>query len=511
MVQEVGTVISTLDSPSPANMSFVVNSGNVHRGQFIELEYSEGIMVALVMDVIKTNRYFERADSVKEFESDGNSMLEQFPVNEWEFLVARTKPLGVFTETLIKKPSLPVGPGTKVKIASKQNLEKFLGLTKNNGLLLGEIEYHSLPLTLNLDKLIKKHLAILAMSGSGKSHFVSCLFEELLERQKENGRIATIVFDVHSEYSSFAMPVTDGKHPDYSNKTHLVNASKIKIGVPKLSVEALAVIIPGLSHAQKRDLQKVFSKLRSEMKQGLGPFDFRDVKNELLKDEEIKSSTSQALISWITNLEELRLFGRTDNPSINDLLKPGTLTVIDLSDIIQLKKKQIILSYFARKLFNDRRNNIIPPFLLVLEEAHQFVPEGKAAEYAVSRSIIETIAREGRKFGACLCLISQRPIQLSTTALSQCNTHCILRISNPYDLDHISRSSEGLDRRSMEMVSSLRVGEALLVGEAVNFPVFFKVRQRKSMKPKHEISLEQAAINFENEKAESEKEAEAFL
>jgi len=179
--------------------------------------------------------------------------------------------------------------------------------------------------------------------------------------------------------------------------------------------------------------------------------------------------------------------------------------------LIDLKKKQIIVSYFAQRIFFERRIGKVPPFLLVLEEAHQFVPQMAKTETAISRSIIRTIAREGRKFGASLCLVSQRPVQLDTTALSQCNTHIILRITNPYDLKHIAESSEGLDNKSIDMITSLRVGEALIVGEATHFPLFFKVRERKSQESKHEISLEKAAFEFEQGSKDRDRETAELL
>jgi len=343
------------------------------------------------------------------------------------------------------------------------------------------------------------------------SYLVSVLLEELLERKKEHGRIATIVLDPHGEYSSFAEPVNGKEHKDYSSKTKLVKAADIKIGVPKLSVGLVSGIIPGLSAPQKRDLGKTISDLKKQMKEGLGPFDLNDLRDAIARDESIKENSKGPLIGWIDSLRELRLFGKTDNPGIVDLIKPGQLTVIDLSDTISLQKKQIIVSYFAERIFFERRNKNVPPFLLVLEEAHQFAPEVAKAETAISRSIIRTIAREGRKFGASLCLVSQRPVQLDTTALANCNTHIILRITNPYDLKHISESSEGLDSKSVEMINSLRVGEALIAGEATHFPLFFKVRQRKSMPSRHEKSLEAAALEFEQSEEKKDGETEALL
>ncbi|MBN2067294.1 MAG: ATP-binding protein [Candidatus Diapherotrites archaeon] len=510
--EEIGTVISGQESPSPSSVDFVVNKGIVHRGQFVELPCSQGTMFALVNDVFKTNRYFERADSVKEFESSGSALFEQFPTAEWEYLVARTRPLGVFTkEGLTKRPTFPPSPGTRVSLAKKESLEKFLQFDMESGLHLGEVEHHGLSVNLNMSSLLKKHLAILALSGAGKSYLVSVLLEELLDRKREDGRIATVVLDPHGEYSSFAEPPNEKAAKDYSSKTKLVKARDIKIGVPRLSVNVVSGIIPGLSAPQKRDLSRLLSKLKSEMKQGLGPFDLTDLREAISRDEAIKENSKGPLIAWLDSLREMHLFGKTDNPSIVDLVKPGQLTVIDLGDLIDLKKKQVIVSHFAQRLFFERRNKTVPPFLLVLEEAHQFVPQMAKSETAISRSIVRTIAREGRKFGASLCLVSQRPVQLDTTSLSQCNTHIILRIMNPYDLKHIGESSEGLDSKSQEMITSLRVGEALIVGEATHYPVFFKVRQRKSQESKHEISLEKAALQFEEGKEKKDSETEELL
>jgi len=509
--EEIGTVVSTPEGPSPSGLSFVVTSGVVHRGQFVELDYSEGTLIALVTNVIKTNRYFERADSVKEFESSGSALFEQFPTTEWEYLIAETRPLGVFSEKITKRATYPPSPGTKVRLAANENLQRFLNFDLKHGMQLGKVEYHDLPVQLSISSLLKKHLAILALSGGGKSYLVSVLLEELLDRPKEAGRIATVVLDPHGEYSCFAEPAKDKGKQDYSSRTKLVRARDVQIGVPKLSIGILSGIIPGLSSAQKRDLGKIINALRAEMKKGLGPFDLQDVLDAVMKDAIIKENTKAALGGWISNLIELNLFGKTDSPSIYDLVKPGNLTVIDLSDLIDVRKKQIIVSYFAQRLFYERRNKSIPPFLLVLEEAHQFVPERMGRDVAISRSIIRTIAREGRKFGAALCLVSQRPVKLDTTALSQCNTHIILRITNPYDLKHIGESSEGLDSKSTEMISSLRVGEALIVGEATHYPLFFKVRERKSQESKHEISLEKAALQFEEKNSKKDEETKELL
>ncbi len=507
---EIGTVISSMTGPSPSELDFVVTKGTVHRGQFVEMEYSEGTLVALVTNVLKTNRYFERADSVKEFEANGRKMLDQFPTTEWEYLLAQTRPLGVFSAGMIKRATFPPSPGTRVCIASADKLQVFLGFDVENGMRLGEIENHGLSVRLSMSRLLKKHLAVLAMSGSGKSVCVKSIIEEVICRRPEQGRLAVIVMDPHGEYTNFAIP-SPSNGTDYSSKTRVVKGRDVRLGVPHLDIGLIASMVSGLSSPQQRELKKILSSLFSEMKSGMGPFDFSAVKTAILSDKEMKSETQKILLSWIMTLEDMHLFSKTDLPSISDLTKPGQLTVVDLSDIVDMKKKQVIVGYFAKKLFYGRVNKRVPPFLLVVEEAHQFAPERAKEERAISKHIIETISREGRKFGASLCLVSQRPINLSTTALANCGTHIILRITNPYDLKHIGESSEGIDSQSERMITSLRVGEALLVGEAVNYPMFFKVRKNNSAPSKHETTLEEACREFEENQAVDRTEAEAFL
>src|SRR3989338_9643696 len=140
--EEIGTVISSPEGPSPSALDVVIYSGKLHRGQFVEMDYVEGTMVCLVTDVLKTNRYFERVESVKEFESSGFKLFEQFPAGEWEYLVAKTRPLGVYQNGMIKRSTFPPSPGTKARIATRETLEKFLGLDLEKGLYLGEIEHH---------------------------------------------------------------------------------------------------------------------------------------------------------------------------------------------------------------------------------------------------------------------------------------------------------------------------------------------------------------------------------
>lgn len=503
MEQPIGTVISTEESPNSSEFCFVIGeNANVKKGQHITVETSEGKIIARISDVIKTNRYFERAESVREFERSGKPVNELFPSERWEYVVAQAAALGVYNNGRLMRSAFPASPGSKVFAADGKLLENFFGLDLEKGLRIGTVEHHDIEVRLNMTRLLQKHLAILAMSGAGKSYLTSVLFEELLNRKKEHGQVAVIAIDTHGEYIGFS------EDRNFMDRSDVIIGDEFRISVPSLSAGMLAEFMPAMTSVQKRELGKLLSQIREE-KKGKS-YDMKDLLN-FLESSEIKSTTKDILYTFLLDLENTKMFSSYDNPPLEKLAKAGHLTIMDISDMTSQREKQILVTYIAKKLFEARRAGQVPPFLLVVEEAHNFAPEGVRKEAAISRNIMEKIAREGRKFHACLCLISQRPVNLSTTALSQCNTHVILRVTNPYDLDHISRTSEGLTSDVMKSISSLRVGEAIVVGEAVNFPLFIKVRERTSKKNERGIPLEQAAVEFAESSEKKKEDAEAFM
>jgi hypothetical protein len=499
-MNEYGTVISTLEGPCTRKFSFVIKKGGIiRRGQFVEVAVEGGKLIGRVADVFKTNRYFMRPDSVERYEAS-KPMEEIFPVGNWEYLVAEVAPLGVYSEGRFEEVSFPPSPGTAVSEPERALLQKFLGLDEK-GLEIGELPFHDVKVSLNLTRLLQKHLAILAISGAGKSYLVSVLLEELLRRKREEGQIATVIIDTHGEYVSLA------EDPNYADKVNVIRGSEIKIGLSRLSPKQLSEFTPNITSAQARELTRVLRKIKSDKKQ----FDVMELKKMIEEDDTLKQQTRDVLEAFLAELGETGIFGVFDHPEAKALAQQGRVSIIDLSSLVSSVSKQMIVSHIAKNLFSLRREEKIPPFLLILEEAHQFVPEKAKEERAMSRPILQTIAREGRKFHASLCLISQRPVQLSTTVLSQCNTHIILRVTNPYDLDHIGESSEGITKDVLNQISGLRVGTGLVVGEAVNYPIFVRIRRRKSKESSKGIPLEDAAREFSNREKKKREDAKSFM
>ena len=500
-MQEIGTVISSVESPNSTEFWFVLNENKgvpVRKGQFIQLNTEDGILFARVEDIIKTNRYYQRAESVSEFERSGRPLVEQFPVDRWEYLIAQAYPLGVFSDGAQRRVTFPPSPGNDVYPIDESLLHNVLGLDIKSGLDIGKIEFHNVSAKLNVTRLFQKHVAVLAMSGAGKSYLISILIEELLNKER-NQRPSIILIDPHGEYGGFEQ---DEK---YRTSTKVYDGDKVTIATNNLSAYQLSVLQPKISSVQRRELGPVIRKLREEK----SSYNMQDLIDAVLNSDIKDTKTKNVLASWLHELEYTGLFSNKDYPSVKDLAFQGNLSILDLSNIVDIKRKQIIVSYFAWKLFEARRQKKISPFILFVEESHQFAPQSEE-QSALSRGIIEQIAREGRKFNACLVLITQRPVGLATTALSQCNTDIIMRVTNPMDLDHIKESSEGITGGVLDSIPGLKVGEAYIVGEAVNYPILVNVRKRTSKASEKGMKLEDEILNFNNRQID-DKDLETFM
>jgi DNA helicase HerA-like ATPase len=502
MESRLGTIVAMEGSPSTFEFFFVINKGiPVLKGQYVQVEHKEDLVFGYVNEITKANRYFERAESVAEYEKFGG--MDTFPTDGWEYVLAQVRILGTNKGGKFERSFTPPSPGEAVMIADNEVLRKFLGF-ENSGIHLGSIQHHEVPANLNMTRLFQKHLAILAISGAGKSHLASVMLEELLDRQKEEGRIAVVVIDIHGEYVGFAQ---DDK---YGSKTKVVEGADIFVPMKKVPPESIEEWLPHLSGPQRELLRHAIHQLRKNKK--TDGYSMKELFEAIETAEISKDESKKTLKRSLSELRRYKFLSRKkENPKLVNDLKPGNMLVMDFSSIDSMRKKQILVALIARRLFKLRKKGKIPPFLLLIEEAHNFAREKAEAQNAISRSVIETIAREGRKFGASLCLVSQRPVNLSTTALSQCNSHIILRVTNPNDLDHIKMSSEGIDSRVARSITSLKVGEAIIVGEAVNHPTFVAIRDRKSTKREKGAPLIQQAIEYEQLKEKKEEQVEAFL
>jgi uncharacterized protein len=158
----------------------------------------------------------------------------------------------------------------------------------------------------------------------------------------------------------------------------------------------------------------------------------------------------------------------------------GAVRIVDLSgvpnEIAGTASAAIARTLFSLKIWQTAAEREVSPVVLVCEEAHRYVPNSGEAQYAAAQSAIRRIAKEGRKYGIGLFLVSQRPSEVESTVLSQCNSWIVLRITNESDREHVRGvlpdSMVGLTK----MLSGLRRQEAIFVGQAAMLPSRIMIR-----------------------------------
>lgn len=158
----------------------------------------------------------------------------------------------------------------------------------------------------------------------------------------------------------------------------------------------------------------------------------------------------------------------------------SNVTIIDLSGV-PFEVLSITVSLISRLLFDyafyykkELGDNDMP-LLVVYEEAHKYVPKSDLARFKSSRASIERIAKEGRKYGISLAIVSQRPSEISETIFSQCNNFIAMRLTNPEDQNYVKRLLPDSLGSVTDILPSLQSGEALLIGEATVMPSIVKI------------------------------------
>lgn len=162
----------------------------------------------------------------------------------------------------------------------------------------------------------------------------------------------------------------------------------------------------------------------------------------------------------------------------------SNVTIIDLS-AIPFEVLSIVISLLSRVIFDfafhysklrhtsGLVNDI--PFMLVCEEAHNYIPKNGSAEYNASKHSIERIAKEGRKYGLNLMVVSQRPSEVSETIFSQCNNFIVLKLTNVNDQSCIKNLLPDNNASLVDTLPTLAAGECLVVGDAVPLPAVVKM------------------------------------
>ncbi len=448
---------------------FIFNPREVKRTDYVKVWNDiEGWVVAQVVDVRATS------ESVAE----GRNV-------EKEVYVGKAVVIGKRDENgVLRTPKTPFVPGENVFKAEEELIIDVLGLERE-GVYIGLLEDHDIRVRLDTNSLVQKHCCILAKTGSGKSYTAGVIMEELMEKD-----VPLLIIDPHGEYATMKEP---NRNKDELEKMELFGikpkgyGDKIRVYVPpnspftdradgvlkldgkNLSAEEIFELT-GLNNSSAQAL------LYQAIKNLKGTdYTIEDIISEV---EGIKHNAKWTLLGALEKIVESGLFDGDATP-LDILLRKGRAVVLDMRGVPP-EHQQLIVSRICGRLFEMRKRNEVPAGMIVIEEAHNFIPE-RGFGKAISTPVLRTIASEGRKFGLGLMVISQRPARVDKNVISQCNTQIIMRVTNPNDINAVKKGVEGLTSEMVDEIKRLPPGTAMVVSPELEKPIIVRVRVRKSM------------------------------
>ena len=161
--------------------------------------------------------------------------------------------------------------------------------------------------------------------------------------------------------------------------------------------------------------------------------------------------------------------------------RKNNITIIDLSGI-PFEVLSVVVSLINRLVFDfcfylksTKQVGEEAPILIVLEEAHNYIPQSDGAKYRSVKKSVERIAKEGRKYGISLMIVSQRPSEISETIFSQCNNFVVMRLTNPSDQQYVKRLMPDSISTITDTLSVLERQEALIIGDCIPMPTIVRI------------------------------------
>jgi len=432
-------------------------------------------------------------------------------------MYGRARVIGYLSGQTVRAPRCAASPGAAIYVASDVFLQRFFSLEVAAGIDVGAlINRPEVPVLLDPNGL-RRHLAIIAQTGAGKSYLAGKLFENLLQLG------ATIlVFDPNSDYVQLRKAAGQEQRAyDAAEKTAFANDVAIYripgiqgrrfsnalvgpaleftvrfadldpdeicelAGIGERATNLRAAVTRACEQLLRRGVDYRPAELVAEL-QGSGsgpglddPGD-ADESGELpgpessLGREDIRAAHKAA--RYIERLKDFTVWGYQNVP-IEPLLTAQRLTVFDLAGA-----DKIASAYAVERILRDIWQRALSgrlehPVFIVLEEAHNLVPADSRTR---ASRIINTIAAEGRKFRVFLTLVTQRPSKISQDALSQCGSQIVMQLTNPDDQRAVQRASEAISAELLADLPSLNKGEAIVLGQLTRVPVMLSVSRRAS-------------------------------
>ena len=396
--------------------------------------------------------------------------------------------------------------GDAVYRANRNELALAYACDAASSVRVGHIQQDpSIPAMIKIDEMLGKHFAILGTTGTGKSCTVALILRRILDK---NPQAHILLLDVHREYAQSFQGLSEIITPDnMSLPFWLLNfdeAVEILVGNQPnrdSDVEILREIIPIAKQRylgnQRRDKTGITRTAPTIEMTNIGvdtPIPYRtsdllgvideymgklELRNDLSPYKRVKAKLEAIsrdpryafMFGSLTVQDNMaavlaRIFRIPVNGKPIAILELGGLP----SEIIN-----VVVSVLARLAFDFgvwSAGKI--PITFVCEEAHRYVPNDKTLGFEPTKRAISKIAKEGRKYGVSLAIVTQRPAELDPTILSQCNTIFSLRLTNERDQEILKAGISDAAASLLEFMPTMGTGEAITFGEGVALPTRIK-------------------------------------
>ncbi len=383
-------------------------------------------------------------------------------------------------------------PGSPIYAATASDLRQIYAADSRPHIEIGTVyPTKDTRAALYLDPLLGKHFALLGSTGTGKSTSVALILHRIIEMAPE-GHV--VMIDPHGEYAAafkgqgalfdvdnLAMPywllnfdehcevfvTSEGKERqidrDILSRCLLASRAKNKAaeGVSKLTVDSpvpyllsdlLGIIQIEMGKLDKSTSTAPFIRLKGKIE-------------ELRADPRYNFMFSGMLVgdtmaSFLAKIFRLPVEGRP-------------ISIVDVSGVPS-DVVSVVVAVLSRMVFDFAiwsRDEPKRPILLICEEAHRYIPNERNADGSSVGLILSRIAKEGRKYGVSLGLITQRPSDLAEGVLSQCGTIIAMRLNNERDQNFVRAAMPEGSRGFIDSIAALRNRECIICGEGVSIPI----------------------------------------
>lgn len=542
----IGTVVGNTSTDS---YRFILRSFRAKVGDIVATlsaipddnrSHGNAIIWGRIVSIDRHNPFFP-AEAAQELAEQNLRLIDTVLSTSRDYLNAEVLILGSSNEDSSSQMDLspltyPVQPAARVINPPAGAIRKLLGAAQDDvpklcvGTLLGRSD---VDVSLAANKVVSRHLAILAMTGGGKTVAARRIILALIEHG-----YPIVIFDPHGDYLGL-----------YENRAKLPPCTEVKLFYPmmKVSDENVTVVSDLLAKMGKKMTEAqhdFFNKIVSETKfadgtkasdyiQELIEYAERIAASIQRKDKDASSEDSpkkfgamtvnavkRSLSFVLSALKQMELNNKVVRERLKDdyvfqempdpkgdpeeIVRRNQVSIFYLAGYDHLTQSTIV-SMVLDALFSHRASltNRIPPFQTVIEEAHNFIPSRQeGTEETPSLMTVRKVITEGRKFGTGLMIISQRPARLDETILTQCNSFLVLRLVNPKDKNFVRSVMENLSESDANILQTFGPGQGIVSGQAVRFPLLVKVLHDtdfESSKIGDEDFLKAAASWNENE------------